>query len=187
MAAVPAAVDGAVNHAVVAVLRLFGDVERIRLFHASSIHELGVFERLALLNIHALDRIICSRTALRLRLHRMARVVSTTVIGVALHCLGVWGNSANRVNPLRCGDCCIVGESSQALRVVQHLVMLTVVAVYSLAELGTCSLIGGTFLNNDSSDGLHLVVISRRVVSLRRGEPTLLLKQGTQFLVRTTT
>lgn len=65
--------------------------------------------------------------------------------------------------------------------------MLAVVAVYSLAELGTCSLIGGTFLNNDSSDGLHLVVISRRVVSLRRGEPTLLLKQGTQFLVRTTT
>ena len=79
MAAVAAAVDGAVNHAVVPVLLIFGDVEGIRLFHASSVHKLGVFERLALLNIHALDGIICNRTALRLRLHRLTRVVSTAI------------------------------------------------------------------------------------------------------------
>lgn len=79
MATVAAAVDGAVNHAIMPVLLLFGDVEGIRLFHASSVHELGVFERLALLNIHALDRIICNRTPLRLRLHRLACVVSTAI------------------------------------------------------------------------------------------------------------
>ena len=95
MAAVAAAVNGAVNHAVVPVLLLFGDVEGIRLFHASSVHELGVFERLALLNIHALDCIIRNGTPLRLRLHRLARVVSTAIKGMSLNCLVVGANCSD--------------------------------------------------------------------------------------------
>ena len=141
MAAVAAAVDGAVNHAVVPVLLLFGDVEGIRLFHASSVHELGVFERLALLNIHALDCIIRNGTPLRLRLHRLARVVSTAIKGMSLNCLVVGANCSDRIDPLGSSDCRIVGKSGQTLRVVQHLVMLAMIAVYPLAELCTGSLV----------------------------------------------
>ena len=95
MAAVAAAVDGAVNHAVVSVLLLFGNVEGIGLFHASSIHQLGVFERLSLLNIHALDCIVRNGTPLRLRLHRLASVVSTAIEGMSLDCLVVGANCSD--------------------------------------------------------------------------------------------
>ena len=66
--------------------------------------------------------------------------------------------------------------------------MLAMVAVHPRVELRSLRVVLAALLNDDSSDGLHVVRLARRVVPLHscRGKPALILQQGTQFLMSTT-
>ena len=83
MGTIPAALHCTVDHAIMAVLGLFGNVERIGLLHDGPVHELGVLESLPFLNIHALYRVVC-HSVCSCCLHRLRGVVSTAVIGMSL-------------------------------------------------------------------------------------------------------